>query len=619
MSEGPPESRTRAFLFADLRGYTDFVERHGAAAAASLLSRYRALARDAIGRFGGAEIKTEGDSFYVVFSSVSSAVRCGLALTADARTASAEHPDEPIDVGVGIHAGETIELDDGYVGSAVNIAARICGQAGPGEVVVSETVRALTRTLLPVVFKSRGRRELKGIAEPIELFAVVEAAPGSSAFTTAASRRGMSPRRRAALVGGVVLAVAAAAGIAAAGINRWAGATNGLPEGTWTIGLDMPLSGPSADGGVPVRNAVQLAIDEANDASPDDDVEFALQPYDDAGSAGERLPSPARGAENATAMVKDARTIAMIGPYNSDVAVEQIPVTNEAGLLQCSPSTTDPRLTKPEHGALEIRAADPERLNFVRLAPSDDNQIRGLVGYATHELGAESALVIDGNAFVPNTWEDQVAEAFSDLGARVDRMSVPPGTDPKAVLEALRSATDRPDVVVFIGGTLDGAARVRRAMVDAGHEMTPFLGLDFMLDPPDADSGYLRQAGNAAAGTYVSHSSLAPPRASFVDAYRAAYGEEPDEYAAAAYACAEVIIQSLRAVAETGPRAEELREALRAYAVDPAHQYETILGTLGFDTNGDSTQQHVSWFRADPSAGDSGDWVVEKQQDFGAP
>jgi class 3 adenylate cyclase len=75
---------TRGFLFADLRGYTDFVERHGAAAAAALLTRYRELARAAIARFGGAEIKTEGDSFYVVFESVSSAVRCGLAINSGA-------------------------------------------------------------------------------------------------------------------------------------------------------------------------------------------------------------------------------------------------------------------------------------------------------------------------------------------------------------------------------------------------------------------------------------------------------------------------------------------------------------------------------------------------------
>ncbi len=209
---------TRGFLFADLRGYTAFVEQRGAAAAAELLTRYRALAREAIGRFGGAEIKTEGDSFYVVFDSVSSAVRCGLAIVADAQGAA----DEAIRVGVGIHAGETIEADGGYVGSPVNIAARICAQAGPGEVLVSETVRALTMTLLPVGFKSRGRRQLKGIAEPIELFAVEEATAGATAWPSVHRRR-LSRRGRAVLVGGLALLVAAAAAVgwfASAAVHR---------------------------------------------------------------------------------------------------------------------------------------------------------------------------------------------------------------------------------------------------------------------------------------------------------------------------------------------------------------------------------------------------------------
>jgi class 3 adenylate cyclase len=98
---GAPDSVTRGFLFSDLRAYTDYVETHGAARAASLLDRYRTLVRAAIKRFGGAEIKTEGDSFYVVFNSVSSAVRCGLVITGNALLDAAEHPDELIKVGIG--------------------------------------------------------------------------------------------------------------------------------------------------------------------------------------------------------------------------------------------------------------------------------------------------------------------------------------------------------------------------------------------------------------------------------------------------------------------------------------------------------------------------------------
>ena len=124
--------------------------------------------------------------------------------------------------------------------------------------------------------------------------------------------------------------------------------------------------------------------------------------------------------------------------------------------------------------------------------------------------------------------------------------------------------------------------------------------------------------GDAAIGSYIAHASLGPHKASFADAYRTAYGEEPDEYTAAAYACVEVIVASLRTIAETGPSRDALREALRSYAVDPSHRYETVLGTVGFDLNGDSIQQFVTFYRVDPAAADGlGDWVIHKQQDFG--
>ena len=167
---------TRGFLFADLRGYTAYVEAHGDEAGAALLDAYRRLVRDVVRRSGGAEIKTEGDSFYVVFASASEAVRCGLAITAAAASATAKDPGRPIAVGVGIHAGETAETTEGYVGSAVNLAARICAQAAAGEVLVSDTVRGLARTSSEVSFTARGRKHLKGIAEPIAVYTAMAAA-----------------------------------------------------------------------------------------------------------------------------------------------------------------------------------------------------------------------------------------------------------------------------------------------------------------------------------------------------------------------------------------------------------------------------------------------------------
>jgi len=119
-----PRSHTRGFLFADLRGYTAFTELHGDDAARELIARYRALVRREIAAHDGAEIRTEGDSVYVVFDSVADAVEGGLAIRDAAIAASAEPGAHPIPVGIGIHAGETKDGEEGIVSLAVNIAGR---------------------------------------------------------------------------------------------------------------------------------------------------------------------------------------------------------------------------------------------------------------------------------------------------------------------------------------------------------------------------------------------------------------------------------------------------------------------------------------------------------------
>ncbi len=202
-------SGVRGFLFADLRGYTAFVERHGDDAAAELLGRYREVVRSVIAAHAGAEIRTEGDGFYVVFDSVAEAVDAGLDLIAQAASATAEVPTRPLRVGIGIHAGETSSAGEGPVGSAVNIAARVCAKAEPGELLVTETVRSLIRTARPYKATAIGPQHLKGVAEAIPLYLVEPAgSPGRSVL-----RRRVSARRgRFALVGLAVVALLVAAG-----------------------------------------------------------------------------------------------------------------------------------------------------------------------------------------------------------------------------------------------------------------------------------------------------------------------------------------------------------------------------------------------------------------------
>ena len=163
---------TRAFLFSDLRDYTSFVEAKGDAAAARLLRDYRTLVRREVARHDGAEVKTEGDSFYVVFDAPSVALDCAVAILRAADVRNARDPTAPLRIGVGVHAGETIAYDDQFVGSAVNIASRLAGKADAGELIISDTLRGVVRTSRSIAMSERGPLDLKGVAEPIRAWTV---------------------------------------------------------------------------------------------------------------------------------------------------------------------------------------------------------------------------------------------------------------------------------------------------------------------------------------------------------------------------------------------------------------------------------------------------------------
>jgi class 3 adenylate cyclase len=224
-----PEAEYRGFLFADLRGYTDYVDRAGDRAAADLLDAYRALVRAEVERHAGAEIRTEGDSFYVVFRSARRAVACALAIVAAAERDRAEHPDRPIRVGIGVNAGETTLRDEGYVGTAVNLAARVCAQAREGEVLVTSAVRDAIGGGSDLRFAARGTRRLKGIARSVELYSV----QASDARPSAVGRRRASSRLAFFVAGAALAAVLLASLLVRPGPEGdRAGGAIGTPSGT---------------------------------------------------------------------------------------------------------------------------------------------------------------------------------------------------------------------------------------------------------------------------------------------------------------------------------------------------------------------------------------------------
>jgi hypothetical protein len=113
------------------------------------------------------EGKLVGDGVLAVFTSARQAIECALRCN----TASAPCG---LQLHLGIHAGDVIREGNNVYGGAVNIAARIAGASDPGELLVSQTVRDLARTSAGVTFEDRGEHELKGVAEPVRMWAVRE-------------------------------------------------------------------------------------------------------------------------------------------------------------------------------------------------------------------------------------------------------------------------------------------------------------------------------------------------------------------------------------------------------------------------------------------------------------
>jgi class 3 adenylate cyclase len=167
LDEMTPPSGTAIILFADIADSTELTERMGDAAFREKARDLDTALREAITSNGGTAVegKLLGDGVLATFASAREAIAAG-------RQCADQGGRIGLPLHVGIHAGDVLREEGNVFGGAVNIAARIADASAPGQVLVSGTVRDLARTSAGVVFEDRGGRELKGVAEPVRVFAV---------------------------------------------------------------------------------------------------------------------------------------------------------------------------------------------------------------------------------------------------------------------------------------------------------------------------------------------------------------------------------------------------------------------------------------------------------------
>jgi class 3 adenylate cyclase len=151
-------------LFTDIVGSTELATRLGDTAWRELLEKHHAIVRRELARFRGQELDTAGDGFFATFDGPARAVLAAVAIREPLRAIG-------IEVRAGLHTGECEVSDGKVVGIAVSIGARISSLAGPGEILVSSTVKDLVAGS-GLRFEDRGEHQLKGVPETWRVFAL---------------------------------------------------------------------------------------------------------------------------------------------------------------------------------------------------------------------------------------------------------------------------------------------------------------------------------------------------------------------------------------------------------------------------------------------------------------
>ncbi|UCH86818.1 MAG: alpha/beta fold hydrolase [Dehalococcoidia bacterium] len=168
---GAAPSGLVTILFTDMEGSTTLTQRLGDARAQEVLRTHNRIVRDALKAHSGSEIKHTGDGIMASFTSASRALECAIDIQRTLAQHNESNPDMPIRVRIGLNAGEPVAEEEDLFGTAVQLAARICAHAEPGEILTPIVVRELAAGK-GFLLADRGDVVLRGFEDPVRLYEV---------------------------------------------------------------------------------------------------------------------------------------------------------------------------------------------------------------------------------------------------------------------------------------------------------------------------------------------------------------------------------------------------------------------------------------------------------------
>jgi branched-chain amino acid transport system substrate-binding protein len=380
---------------------------------------------------------------------------------------------------------------------------------------------------------------------------------------------------------------------------------------TIKVATDFPTSGKDATSGKPAENGAALAVSQANTNKTIPGYTLVFVPKDDVGPSG--IHDPTVGAANVTALISDALVAGIVGPFNSNVAKAEMPISNPAPIAQISPANTNPCLTKDTaasgcSGANNLLSTlrPTNKVNYFRIATTDDHQGPAGADYLYKTGGYKKVYVIDD----AETYGIGIANSFSQewttLGGTLLGRSSEPGTTTSYVSLLTQIATKSPDVIYFGGLNSTGGDLIRQQMLQVpGLQTTPLGGGDGIVTSDFASAVPTGKGGSAFGTVATVDVAKAPGGTSFIQQYNAVYGAANfGAYSAAAFDSMNILIQAIKTALANTHTPQNSSDSAGAVtfrtAVIAAIQgisFTGVLGAQSFDANGDTTNKVITMYQ----------------------
>jgi branched-chain amino acid transport system substrate-binding protein len=330
---------------------------------------------------------------------------------------------------------------------------------------------------------------------------------------------------RVLAVAGVLALGAAACGSSDSGSGGGTGATGGNGGGEVTLGFMGAQTGDNAQLGINISNGAQLAIDQHNAKSGVTKV--TLKIYDTAGEE-------AQGNSQAKKAAQD-KVAGVIGPAFSGESKTGVPVLEEAGIPNISPSAT----------AVSLAANNWK--TWHRVLANDDTQGPGVADFMAQKLNAKKVAVLDDQSEYGKGLADAVRKQLATDGVTVavnDSID-PKGSDYSSTVNKIKPANVD---AVFFGGYYAAAGKLVKQLRDGGVTTAKFVSGDGTLDQKFVDGG-----GSAAEGAFLTCTcssavgSTDPAVLKFAADYKAKYNSDPATYSAEGFDAATAFLMAIDA------------------------------------------------------------------------